>query len=65
MTSRWTKCKQELEELQRAKNRTKVRVWFKAEHVFLVMKRPFGSDRLRYVVWVKKTNGVLAYFDMA
>src|ERR1700677_1534579 len=48
MTSRRTRYKQVVDQLQRRKNRTKARVRSKVEHVFRVMKRQFGFDRVRY-----------------
>src|SRR5271170_1681801 len=47
MTCRRTKFKHGVDALQRSKNRTKSRVRAKVEHVFRVMKRQFGFDRVR------------------
>jgi IS5 family transposase len=48
MTHRRTKFKNYVDELQRRKNRTKSKVRAKVEHVFRVLKRQFGFDRVRY-----------------
>jgi IS5 family transposase len=48
MTCRRTKFKYHVDESQRRKNRTKSRVRAKVEHVFRVLKRQFGFDRVRY-----------------
>jgi IS5 family transposase len=48
MTSRRARYKQVVDQLQRQKNRTKAKVRSKVEHVFRIMKRQFGFDRVRY-----------------
>ncbi len=48
MTSRRTRYKEFVDELQRAKNRVKARVRAKVEHPFRIVKRIFGFERTRY-----------------
>jgi IS5 family transposase len=64
MTSRRTRYKQIVDELQRRKNRTKARVRSKVEHVFRVMKRQFGFDRVRYRGVAKNANRMFACFAL-
>jgi IS5 family transposase len=64
MTSRRTRYKQVVEQLQRRKNRTKARVRSKVEHVFRVMKRQFGFDRVRYRGLAKNANRMFACFAL-
>src|SRR5205823_7204927 len=47
-THRRYRYKHGIDEVERAKNRTKSRVRSKVEHVFAVMKLKFGFVRLRY-----------------
>jgi transposase, IS5 family len=47
-THRRYRYKNEIDELERAKNRTKSSVRSKVEHVFQVMKLQFGFVKLRY-----------------
>jgi IS5 family transposase len=49
-----------VDELQRKKNRTKALVRSKVEHVFRVMKRQFGFDRVRYRDLAKNANRIFA-----
>jgi len=60
MTCRRTKYKNYVDELQRKKNRTKSRVRSKVEHVFRVMKRQFGFERVRYRGLAKNANRMFA-----
>ncbi|MHB1960139.1 MAG: IS5 family transposase [Acidobacteriaceae bacterium] len=60
ITSRRTRYKQVVDQLQRRKNRTKARVRSKVEHVFRVMKRQFGFDRVRYRGLAKNANRMFA-----
>jgi IS5 family transposase len=60
MTSRRARYKQVVDELERRKNRTKARVRSKVEHVFRVMKRQFGFDRVRYRGLFKNANRMFA-----
>lgn len=48
MTSRRTRYKGYVDELQRAKNRVKARVRAKVEHPFRIVKRVFGFEKTRY-----------------
>jgi IS5 family transposase len=64
MTCRRTKFKHRVDELQRSKNRTKSRVRAKVEHVFRVMKRQFGFDRVRYRGLKKNANRMFACFAL-
>ena len=48
MTSRRTRYKQRVDELQRRKNRTKARVRAKVEHPFRILKRVFGFVKVRF-----------------
>jgi len=64
MTCRRTKFKHGVDALQRSKNRTKSRVRAKVEHVFRVMKRQFGFDRVRYRGLKKNANRMFACFAL-
>jgi IS5 family transposase len=48
MTSRRTRYKDYVDQLQRAKNRVKARVRAKVEHPFRIVKRIFGFEKTRY-----------------
>ena len=48
MTSRRTRYKNYVDQLQRAKNRVKARVRAKVEHTFRILKRVFGFEKTRY-----------------
>jgi len=48
MTSRRTRYKQIVDQLQRGKNRTKARVRAKVEHPFRILKRVFGFVKVRF-----------------
>jgi IS5 family transposase len=48
MTSRRTRYKDYVDQLQRAKNRVKARVKAKVEHPFRIVKRIFGFEKTRY-----------------
>jgi IS5 family transposase len=48
MTSRRTRYKNFVDEIQRAKNRVKARVRAKVEHPFRILKRIFGFEKVRY-----------------
>ena len=48
MTSRRTRYKQMVDQLQRRKNRTKARVRAKVEHPFRILKRVFGFVKVRF-----------------
>ena len=64
MTSRRARYKQIVDEFERRKNRTKARVRSKVEHVFRVMKRQFGFDRVRYRGLAKNANRLFACFAL-
>jgi IS5 family transposase len=64
MTSRRARYKQIVNELQRRKNQIKARVRSKVEHVFRVMKRQFGFDRVRYRGLAKNANRMFACFAL-
>jgi transposase, IS5 family len=64
MTSRRARYGQIVDELQRRKNRTKAQVRSKVEHVFRVMKRQFGFDRVRYKGLAKNANRMFACFAL-
>ena len=64
MTSRRARYKQIVNELQRRKNRTKAQVRSKVEHVFRVMKRQFGFDRVSYRGLAKNANRMFACFAL-
>jgi transposase, IS5 family len=48
MTSKRTRFKKYVDELQKKKNRSKSRVRAKVEHPFRILKRVFGFDKVRY-----------------
>ncbi len=64
MTPRRTKYKNYVDELQKKKNTTKSRVRAKIEHVFRVLKRQFGFDRVRYRGLAKNHNRLCACFAL-
>ena len=64
MTHRRTRFKSYVDELQRRKNTTKSRVRAKVEHVFRVLKRQFGFDRVRYRGLAKNHNRLCACFAL-
>ena len=48
MTSRRTRYKNLVDQLQRRKNRTKARIRAKVEHPFRILKRVFGFVKVRF-----------------
>ncbi len=64
MTHRRTKFKNYVDELQKKKNTTKSRVRARVEHVFRVLKRQFGFDRVRYRGLAKNHNRLCACFAL-
>ena len=50
----------QVDEVERAKNRTKSRVRCKVEHVFGVMKLKFGFSKVRYRGLLKNANRLFA-----
>ena len=59
-TQRRYRYKNNVDEVERAKNRTKSRVRSKVEHVFGVMKLKFGFAKVRYRGLVKNANRLFA-----
>jgi IS5 family transposase len=64
MTSRRTRYKQMVDELQRRKNRTKARVRAKAEHPFRILKRVFGFVKVRFRGLKKNHDHLCAAFAL-
>jgi IS5 family transposase len=60
MTHKQYRYKDRVDEIQRAKNRTKSRVRSKVEHVFGVMKLKFGFVKVRYRGLQKNANRLFA-----
>jgi len=52
--------KDRVDEVERAKNRTKAKVRSKVEHVFAVMKLKFGFVKVRYRGIAKNANRLFA-----
>jgi IS5 family transposase len=59
-TQRRYRYKNRIDEVARAKNRTKSRVRSKVEHVFGVMKLKFGFAKVRYRGLAKNANRLFA-----
>ena len=64
MTCRRTKFKNYVDEVARRKNTTKSRVRAKVEHVFRILKRVFGFDKVRYRGIAKNHNRLCANFAL-
>jgi IS5 family transposase len=64
MTCRRTKFKHGVDELQKKKNRSKSRIRAKVEHLFRILKRVFGFDRVRYRGIAKNHNRLCANFAL-
>jgi IS5 family transposase len=64
MTCKRTKFKDYVDELQKKKNTTKSRVRAKVEHVFRILKRVFGFDKVRYRGIAKNHNRLCANFAL-
>jgi transposase, IS5 family len=64
MTSRRTRYKNFVDELQRAKNRVKARVRAKVEHPFRILKRIFGFEKVRYRGLKKNHHRLCANFAL-
>jgi IS5 family transposase len=62
MTSRRTRYKQVIDELQRRRNRTKARVRAKVEHPFRILKRVFGFGKVRFRGLKKNHDHLCAAF---
>jgi len=64
MTCRRTKFKNYVDEQVRRKNTTKSRVRAKVEHVFRILKRVFGFDKVRYRGIAKNHHRLCANFAL-
>jgi transposase, IS5 family len=64
MTCRRTKFKNYVDELQKKKNTTKSKVRAKVEHVFRILKRIFGFDKVRYRGIAKNHHRLCANFAL-
>ena len=64
MTCRRTKFKHYVDELQKKKNTTKSRVRAKVEHVFRILERVFGFDKVRYRGIAKNHHRLCANFAL-
>jgi transposase, IS5 family len=64
MTSRRTKRKNSVDEVERRKNRTKARVRSKVEWPFRILKRIFGYTKVRYRGLKKNHEWLLAAFAL-
>jgi transposase, IS5 family len=64
MTSRRTKRKDSVDEVERRKNRTKARVRSKVEWPFRILKRIFGYTKVRYRGLKKNHEWLLAAFAL-
>jgi IS5 family transposase len=64
MTCKRTKFKDYVDELQKKKNTTKSKVRAKVEHVFRILKRVFGFDKVRYRGLAKNHNRLCANFAL-
>jgi IS5 family transposase len=64
MTCRRTRYKNRVDELQRAKNRSKSSVRAKVEHPFRILKRIFGFDKVRYRGLAKNHHRLCACFAL-
>ena len=60
LTNRRYRYKDGIDEVERAKNRTKSRVRSKVEHVFQIMKLKFGFVKVRYRGLGKNANRLFA-----
>ena len=64
MTNKRYRYKDRIDEVERAKNRTKSRVRSKVEHVFGVLKLKFGFVKVRYRGLAKNANRLFAAFAL-
>jgi IS5 family transposase len=64
MTCRRTKFKNYVDEEARRKNTTKSKISAKVEHVFRILKRAFGFDKVRYRGIAKNHNRLCACFAL-
>ena len=65
MTCKWTKFKAGVHELQKKKNKSKASVRAKVEHIFRIVKRIFGFDKVRYRGIAKNHHRLCANFALA
>jgi len=65
MTCKWTKFKAGVHELQKKKNKSKSSVRAKVEHIFRIVKRIFGFDKVRYRGIAKNHHRLCANFALA
>ncbi|MGA7522802.1 MAG: IS5 family transposase [Acidobacteriaceae bacterium] len=65
MTSRRTRYKDYVDQLERAKNRVKARVRAKVEHPFRIVKRIFGFEKTRYRGLAKNHQRLCVNFALA
>jgi transposase, IS5 family len=65
LTNRRYRFKNHVDEVQRAKNRTKSKVRSRVEHVFGVIKRVFGFEKVRYRGLAKNANRLFATCALA
>ena len=64
MTCKRTRFKGVVDEYQKKKNRSKSSVRAKVEHVFRILKRVFGFDKVRYRGIAKNHNRLCANFAL-
>jgi IS5 family transposase len=64
MTCKRTRFKNYVDELQKKKNRSKSSVRAKVEHVFRILKRVFGFDKVRYRGIAKNHHRLCANFAL-
>ena len=64
MTNQRYRYQDRIDEVERAKNRTKSRVRSKVEHVFGVLKLKFGLVKVRYRGLAKNANWLFAAFAL-
>ena len=64
MTSKRTRFKNYVDEVAKKKNTTKARVRAKVEHVFRILKRVFGFDKVRYRGIAKNHHRLCANFAL-
>jgi len=64
MTCKRTKFKNYVDEVAKKKNTTKARVRAKVEHVFRILKRVFGFDKVRYRGIAKNHHRLCANFAL-
>ena len=60
MTNNRYRYKDRIDEVERAKNRTKSQVRSKVEHVFAILKLKFGFVKVRYRGLAKNANQLFA-----